>query len=112
LPWLRRVTLFAAVVTHIATISVTGAPCGSDFTIASTVVNTRVPPAAAANGTAGRAWSVVEEGCIGGKSAGLFASSEPLTELTIYGADFRCKAYENCFLARSAPSGVWSDWVP
>jgi hypothetical protein len=75
LPWLRRATLFAAVVTHIATISVTGAPCGSDFTIASTVVNTRVPPAAAANGTAGRAWSVAEEGCIAGNSAGLFASS-------------------------------------
>jgi hypothetical protein len=50
-----------------ATISATGSPWGSDFTIASTVVNSRMPPAAAVNGTAGRAWSVVEAGCIGGE---------------------------------------------
>ena len=46
-------------------------PCGSDFTTASRVVNTRMPPVATANGTAGRARSVVESGGITANSAGL-----------------------------------------
>ena len=60
---------------HIATTSMTGRPCGSDFTIASTVVNSRMPPVATANGTAGRAWSVAETGCITANSAGFLPSS-------------------------------------
>ena len=57
---------------HIATTSMTGTPRGSDFTIASTVVNRRIPPVAIANGTAGRAWSVMDTGCIAINSIGFF----------------------------------------